>query len=56
MQQDERDDLARRARQRTPSTKTWSMVIEAAAQKMGDREPVRRTFEEMKALTDSLFY
>ena len=58
MQQDERDDLARRAGQRTPSNKTWSMVIEAAAQKMfeEDRKPARRTYEEVKAETDRLFY
>lgn len=56
MQQDERDAMARRAGQRTPSDKTWSMVIAAAASKMGDRQPVRRTFEEVKAETDRLFY
>ncbi len=56
MQQDERDAMARRAGQRTPSSKTWSMVIAAAAQKMQDRQPARRTFEEVKAETDRLFY
>ena len=34
MNQDERDGLASRAGQRTPSDKTWQAVIEAAMQKM----------------------
>ena len=49
--------LARLARCNTPSLATCQIVFSnlRAQEKPQDRQPARRTFEEMKALTDSLF-